>query len=147
MPFLAGQRITAARLQRLQPAEYSATGTANVVLTSSDQVLTGAQVTLVSETAGATFVCQGFYSFDITSDTTDYAEGTMYLDGTKVSGSVRWAGANSSNFAMAAQMWRGSLGAAGAHTFDLRAFKSGSTGGIQTLGAFTNLLVTVYEVV
>ena len=146
MAFLAGETITAGRLQRLQPTPYAATGTSNLTLASTETDVPGASITLTSETNGALYVCQAVFSFDIVTDTTDRAEGILHLDGTQVSGNARWAGQDALNFAMAPQQWQGALGSAGEHTLKLRGFRSTDAAGrIDVLGAFTKIQVTVYE--
>lgn len=144
MSFLAGERVTAARINRLQPAQYDATGTANLALTTTDTDVAGASITLTTDTNTATYAVTAVFQFDITTATTAFATGSCLLDGVALSGQARWAGANTTDFATGVQVWRGSAGTAGSHTFKLRGSMSSGTG-IQILGAFTKIIVTIYE--
>lgn len=144
MAFLAGERITAARINRLQPTPYSATGSGNLALSTSEADVTGASITLTTETDGAYYVCHATFAFDITSATTSFATGNMYLDGSAITGSCRWSGEVTTDFGTDTQMWHGAVGTAGSHTFKLRGSMSSGTG-IQILGAFTRIIVTIYE--
>jgi len=144
MDYLAGERITAARINRLKPAVYDATGSGNIALSTTEADVTSASVTLTTETSGAYYVVQGVFAFDITSATTSFATGVLQLDGSSVLGNARWSGEVTTDFGTDTQIWRGAVGTAGSHTFKLRASMSAGTG-IQVLGAFTKILVTIYE--
>lgn len=144
MAFLAGERITAARLNRLKPAVYSATGSSNLALTTTDTDISGATVTFTTDTDGATYSVIAVFSYDITSATTASTLGVCQLDGTPLSGQSRWSGEVGTDFGMAPQQWTGSVGTAGSHTFKLSASMSLGTG-ITVLAAFTKLIVTIQE--
>jgi hypothetical protein len=144
MGFLAGETVTAGRLNLIQPATYDATGSTNLALATTEADVAGAAITLTSLTANATYIAQAVFQFDITTATMAFASGVCQLDGSSLSGNARWAAANNTDFATGAQMWRGPVGTAGSHTFKLRGSMSSGTG-IQILGAFTKLIVTIYE--
>jgi hypothetical protein len=144
MVYLAGERITAARINRLKPAVYNAVGSSNLALSTTETDITGASITLTTETAGAYYVVQATFSFDITSATTSFASGVCQLDGSSLTGNARWSGEVTTDFGEASFTWRGAVGTAGSHTFKLRGSMSSGTG-IQVLAAFTTLLVTIYE--
>lgn len=141
---LSGEMLTAPRLNRLQPDPYNAVGTSNLALSTTETDITGASITLTTETAGAYYVAQATFSYDITSATTAFASGICQLDGVSLNGNARWSGEVTTDFGEASFMWRGPVGAAGSHTFKLRGSMSSGTG-IQILAAFTTLLVTIYE--
>ncbi len=146
MSFLAGETITAARLNRLQPTTYSATGSSNLTLSTTTTDITGASITLTSEAANAIYVVTATFAFDVVTATTDYAEGKFYLDSVVQSGFARWSGEVTTDYGTTAQQWRGTLSAAGSHTLKLSASR-GSTGGqIDVLAAFTKIVATIYEV-
>lgn len=145
MPLLAGQIMTAGQAGRLQPRTYEAVGTSNLALTTTEADVPGASITLDAETAGAVYVAHAVFSFDATGTTTAFAAGALDLDGAGVTGNARWTGDLASDFGSPAMLWRGTL-TAGTHTFKLRGSISSGTG-IQVLGAFTKLIVTVHEVV
>ncbi|MFG3090691.1 hypothetical protein ACGGAI_24005 [Streptomyces antibioticus] len=142
--FLSGEMLTAQRLNRLQPDSYNAVGTSNLALSTSEADITGASVTLTTETPGAYYVVTATFAFDITSATTAFASGICQLDGASLIGNARWSGEVTTDFGEASFQWRGAVGAAGSHTFKLRGSMSSGTG-IQVLAAFTTLAVTIYE--
>lgn len=144
MGYLAGERMTAARTNRLQPRTYGAVGSTNLALTTSEQDIAGATVTVTSETPGAIYVVRADFSFDITSATTAFASGLCYLDGAALTGNARWSGEVATDFGPATFGWRGAVGAAGSHTWKLRGVMSSGTG-ITILAAFTTLTVVIYE--
>lgn len=144
MGFAAGETPTAARLNLIQCVPYDATGSANLALAATEADVPGASITLTTLTNGAIYVAQAVFQFDITTATTNFATGACYLDGVALSGQARWAGANATDFATGMQIWKGPVGTAGSHTFKLRGSMSSGTG-IQILGAFTKIIVTIYE--
>ncbi|MEU2149310.1 hypothetical protein ABZ741_34060 [Streptomyces globisporus] len=150
MPILAGQIITAGQLNRLQPVVYSATGSSNLVLTTTDTDVPGASVTLTTGTANAIYVAHGVFCFDAGGAVTDFGSGILNVDGAQASGNARWSGEVGTDFGTDTQLWTGTLPAAGSHTLKLQGSRSAApAGGIQItmLGAFTKILVTIYEVV
>lgn len=146
MPFLAGQTVKAGQLNRMQPVPYEATGSSNLALTTTEADVPGASITLSTGTANARYVVTGTFSFDITSANTALAEGILHVDGAQASGNARWSGEVTTDFGSATQQWSGTLASAGSHTLKLRSVMSSGTG-IQVLGAFTRIIVTIYEVV
>lgn len=144
MSFHAGETITAARLNRLQPATYSSNGSSNQALDTTETDIAGASITLTTETDGAYFVVHATFGFDITAATTAFASGILHLDGVEVSGRCRFAGEVATEYNTPTQLWHGAVGTAGSHTFKLRGLLSAGTG-ITTLGAYTKILVTIYE--
>ncbi|MEU1775336.1 hypothetical protein ABZ501_20270 [Streptomyces sp. NPDC019922] len=146
MPILSGQVLTAGQLTRLQPRPYDVTASGNLALGTAEADVPGASITLTTLAANAVYVATGTFSFDITTATTAFASGALDVDGTAPSGQARWSGEVGTDFGPAVQQWSGTLPAVGNHTFKLRGSMSAGTG-ITILGAYTRLIVTVYEVV
>ncbi|MEU3318844.1 hypothetical protein [Streptomyces sp. NPDC006785] len=145
MPILSGQTVTAGQLNRLRPTPYEVTASSNLALTTTETDVPGASINLNTTAANAIYVATGTFGFDITSSNTNYAEGILHVDGAQASGNARWSGEVNTDFGPGTQQWSGTLAAAGAHTLKLRGSMSSGTG-IQLLGAFTRLIVVVYEV-
>lgn len=145
MPIYAGQTITAGQLARLRPTPYEVTASGNLALTTTETDVPGASIALTTAAANAVYVATGTFSFDITSANTNFGEGILHVDGAQASGNARWSGEVTTDFGPAVQQWSGTLATAGAHTLKLRGVMSAGTG-IQLLGAFTRLIVIVYEV-
>jgi hypothetical protein len=146
MGFLAGERVTAARLNRLQPVPYSATGTTTQTVTTTETLIDGCTITLTTETDGAFYAARAVVTHDSTGTSTTNIDTRCFLDGSALSGSARWSGTVASDFGEASMLWQGPVGAAGSHTFDLRT-KGGSGVTTQILGVFTKIEVTIYEAV
>lgn len=144
MAFLSGERITAARLNRLKPTIYTATGDTNLNLTTTPADISGASVTFTTETAGATYNVIAEFSYDIASANTAYTLGVCQLDGVDLSGQSRWSGEVGTDYGMSSQQWSGSVGSVGSHTIKLRASMSAGTG-TTVLAAFTKLTVIIQE--
>lgn len=141
---LSGEMLVAQRLNRLQPRPSNVIGTSNLALSTTEADITGASITVTTETAAAYYVVQATFAFDISSATTAFATGVCQLDGVSLAGAARWSGEVGTDFGEASFQWRGPVGAAGSHTFKLRGSMSSGTG-ITILAALTTLLVTIYE--
>ncbi|MER5892407.1 hypothetical protein [Streptomyces sp. NPDC001876] len=146
MPVLAGQVLTAGQFNRVQPRPSEVTASGNLALTTVEADVPGASLTVTTTAANAIYVATATFSFDITSATTAFASGSLDVDGSAPSGQARWSGEVATDFGPAVQQWSGTLAAAGNHTFKLRGSMSAGTG-ITILGAYTRLIVVVYEVV
>ncbi|MGW9242573.1 hypothetical protein ACWGRL_28185 [[Kitasatospora] papulosa] len=146
MPVYAGQNLTAGQFNRLQPRPSEVTASGNLALTTTEVDVPGASLTLATTAANALYVATATFSFDITTATTAFASGALDVDGTAPSGQARWSGEVGTDFGPAVQQWSGTLPAVGNHTFKLRGSMSTGTG-ITILGAYTRLIVVIYEVV
>lgn len=149
MPILAGQRITAGSLNRLQPTTYAAVATAatgNIVSTTQTDV-PGLSVTVVTTTANATYDVVG--TFDVLPGATSasiYAFGFLVIDGIADFG-VGIHGLTNLNRDIATQTWHGTLGAAGSHTLKLTAALSGALGtGVTVRAQNSKIAVMITEV-
>lgn len=144
MGFLAGEKVTAGRLNMLQPVPYSETGTTNLVVTTTETAIDGCSITLTTQTDGALYVARAVISHDSTGTTAANVDTRCFLDGSALSGSARWSGTAATDFGEASMLWHGSVGTAGDHTFELMA-KGGTSVAVTILAAFTKIEVIVYE--
>jgi hypothetical protein len=81
MGFLAGENITAGRLNRLQPKKYPVYQTGTLVGAVTNTLVPGCTINIVNETAGATWTCWWTLDFDLTSTTTTTGTGRARVDG------------------------------------------------------------------
>lgn len=147
MAILSGQRITAALLRNLKPATYDAAASGTLVLTTSQQDITGASITLTTATAGAVFVATGTFDVNVTTaQASQLAEGHLDVDGVdQTPRALR--DTNAISRVTVTRSWRGTLGAAGSHTLKLRGVKTGTTNVVSMVTTHTGLTVVIYEVV
>ncbi|MFE2019893.1 hypothetical protein ACFW9O_17840 [Streptomyces sp. NPDC059499] len=146
MPFLAGQKVTAGQLNRVQPVTYEAVGTTTQDGPLTDADVTSCSVTFNTTTANATAVVNCSFDYDITVATTTLGSGRLNVDGV---GESRYATfqqgpGNASDRMTAAQSYRVILAAAGSHTLKLT-FTVPT--GMRLTGVYTSLVATIYEVV
>ncbi|WP_031516766.1 hypothetical protein [Streptomyces sp. NRRL F-5123] len=144
MTILAGQTVTAAMLNRLKPAVYSATGTGPLVGAATNADVPGAAVTLTTATAGAAYGVTCVWDVQLTGATTSLLTVRLSVDGTTVAPLGTFSAQASGNRSTIPQQYTGVLASAGSHTFKL----VGSPSASQTIqGTNTSLIVTIYEVV
>ncbi len=149
MTFLAGERITAARINRLQPKTYvAACSSALTATTSTYADITGASITLTTETDNATYTAHAVFDMNVLATSgTILMVGRMQVDSVTDSGIAVYA-MDALTRATVAMSWRGTIASAGSHTFKLQ---GALTSGLATGGAFqqddTKIQVTIYEVV
>lgn len=151
MAILAGEIVTAGRLNRMQPTTYEAVASSDLGIGQTDQDVTGASVTLTTTAANAVYVAEATFDFDsIGTGSTTAAVGFLNVDGVnQTAQAVFQVGAGTANDrGTVTQQWRGTLASAGSHTLKLRGTTPGSSGnGIEINGTHTKVLVTIYEVV
>ncbi len=148
MAFSAGQTITAAQLNRIQPLPRVARATGNLTLTTSVQDVPGATITVSTSAANAIYVVTGVFDCDVTSYSGDPAIlGGLYVDGAGVTGSAVWLGRATAWRVTAAGTWSGTLASSGSHTLKLVANKNVNAGTYTVLSGSTALTLHVYEVV
>ena len=147
MAFASGQKITAARLNRLQPVTYEASASSSLTLTTTLTDVTGASITLTTLTDGALYIAEAVFDMNVaTAASGQLAEGHLGVDGSdQTARALRQM--NAVDRATVAQRWRGTLVSAGSHTFKLRGLKSGASGVASIVTTHTKLQVTIYEVV
>lgn len=115
MPILAGDVVTAADLNRLQPKTYYAAATASITAAGD---VTGATITLNTETDGAIVVITGCGSYNWSANTT-ISTITCQQNGTPLAGKIICDPDNTSGRETNYQQWRVNPGAAGSYTFKL----------------------------
>lgn len=149
MSFLAGQRVTAGQLNRVQPTSYLAAATGPLaVATSTYADIPGATVTFTTQAFGAQYTAWGVFDASVTTTSASILMlGHLQVDGVTDTG-VAVHGMAVANRDTVAMMWQGTLGAAGSHTLSLQGALSGAlASGGTFLQQDTKLTVTITEVV
>lgn len=145
MAFLAGEIVTAARLNRLQPATYYAVANSALSGPQTNADVPGCTVTFDTETDNAIYVCHTVFDYRLSGTPTTLGSGNIYVDGViqSVFAVFRDGGGSLGSTASVAQTYRGTLTTAGSHT--LKMVASPVTG--QQINIYSSILVTIYEVV
>lgn len=140
--FAAGEVITAAKLNKLQPATYRAIGSGTVAAGSTNAAVTGCSVTFTTLGASAVYLAFAVFHFKLTGASTATALGKCYVDGVAQAELASYAAEVATDTSAIPQNFRGILTAAGSHTIDLRA----TTAAGQTVtGINTTLTIMVFE--
>ncbi|QJT04347.1 hypothetical protein G9272_32025 [Streptomyces asoensis] len=144
MAFLAGETITAGRLNRLQPATYRAAATSALAGAATLADVPGATVTFTSETANAVYVVNAVFDYRLTGTPTTLGSGNIHVDGVVQAefAVFRDGGGSAGTSATVTQVYRGTLGAAGSHTIKLVASPVAG----QQINIYSSITVTIYEV-
>ncbi|MGW1814064.1 hypothetical protein ACWCQM_10960 [Streptomyces sp. NPDC002125] len=150
MPIPAGGIITAGQLSRMQPATFLAAADTNLVRnnTTAAADIPGATVTVTTTTANAVYTVTAAFDVQIGAAGAGNIIGYLYVDGVADAG-VAAKRMDAVTRDTIAQVWRGTLPAAGSHTFKLQGQTSvatASAGNIFTAGS-TKLSITIAEVV
>lgn len=144
MAIQTGQKITPALLRRLRPAIYtvSASGDLNGAATTAD--IPGCSITFTTETAGASWLAEGYFDADNLGAVTALMLGYCDVDGVIQTGQAPCGDEVATDRHSASQVWSGAFAAAGVHTIKLKgtvaanqSFRTGNT----------RLTVTIQEVV
>lgn len=143
MAFLAGENITAGRLNRLQPKKSIVYQTAPLVGAVTNTLVPGCTISITNETAGALWTCWWSLDYDLTTATTATGTGRARVDGVLATTFAPWAAEVGTDRATVGNVATGSLASAGPHTFDLVATLPA---GIQ-LATQSALLIEITEVV
>jgi hypothetical protein len=136
----AGWKLTAARLNswtdRVRPQmQEGALSGDRTNLNGSFSDLAGTTLTFTTTTNNATY--EVFTAWD-------YEPGSLLVGNVNVDGSRPSGEAHSTGERQTVHMcWKGTLGAAGTHTFKLQAWVTGAAGTL--FGSHTKLIVNVYE--
>ncbi|MFF4834113.1 hypothetical protein [Streptomyces sp. NPDC001315] len=143
MAFLAGERVTAARLNRLQPKTYraAATGLLNGPQTAAD--VPGATVTFTTEAANAVYVVDAWFDYDLSGSTTLLGSGNIHVDGVIQAEYAVFQANVVNDRSSVGHTYRGTLATAGSHTIKL----VGSPVANQTINTYSSVTITIYEVV
>jgi hypothetical protein len=140
----AGAVVTADELRRLQPTTYQAIATADLAGSVTTTDVTGATVTLTTETDDAVFVATGVFDFDLTGAVTTTGQGFLAVDGTRETAEALLGAEVSTDRGTTTQMWRGTLGTAGSHTLKLQGTLPAN---MEINATHTTLTITIYEVI
>lgn len=146
MPILAGEVVTAARLNRLQPTPYHVDASAPIGPSVTDTDIPGATITLTTQTNNAKFEATGDYDFDYSGAATALEQGKLVVDGVIQTGTANCQDgtATTNDRRTHSRTWYGTLVTAGSHTLKLTA-TLGS--GIAINATHTGITVRIYEVV
>jgi hypothetical protein len=148
MAFLAGEIVTAGRLNRLQPVTYEAIATALLTMTTATPAdVPGASVTLTTAAADAAYTAVAVFDAEVLATSASVLMlGKLVVDGTSQSG-VAVYGMDTLDRATVVMTWTGTLGSAGSHTLKLQGNLTASlaTGGRFNQGD-TKITVTITEV-
>lgn len=148
MSFLAGETITAGRLNRLQPVDYDAAATSALAVGNSTYAdIPGCSITLTTGAANATYKAWAVLDCSVTAvSTTALMVGRHVVDGVVDTGIAVYA-MDTLDRATIAMMWRGTLASAGSHTLKLQgALTATVASGGSFLQSDTKLMVTITEV-
>jgi hypothetical protein len=148
MAFLAGEIVTAGRLNRLQPVTYEAIASSLLTMTTATPAdVPGASVSLTTTADNAAYKVIGVFDAEVLATSTSVLMlGKLVVDGTSQSG-VAVYGMDTLDRATVIMTWTGTLGSAGSHTLKLQGNLTASlaTGGRFNQGD-TKLTATITEV-
>jgi hypothetical protein len=142
--FLAGENITAARLNRLQPRTYWAQASSTIGASQTNVDVPSATVTFTTDAANATIVVAWPAAFYFAGAAGGLSSVSVLIDGSSSSPMFaisQQSASTDKNQGMG--VWQTTLATAGSHTVKLR----GTTNTNTTVQIYTALSVTVYEVV
>lgn len=143
MTFLAGENITAARLNRLQPITLTGLGSGTVAASQTNADIPGCTVTFTTSTANAVAHCWWVPDFDLSGPQTGTGTSRLLLDGATASTkTAQYAGETATDRTTVAQMDQFTIASAGSHTIKVQATTLAS----MTIGLQSTLRVMVVEV-
>ncbi|WP_320069598.1 hypothetical protein [Micromonospora sp. RTGN7] len=145
MTILAGDDLSAARLNRLQPVVYSTATSASLALTATQTDLPGGGITFNTTAAGAVWVAWAAYDFNQLAATTNDCFGRLVVDGATQTALAAFGGVAVSERGSVSQTWTGTLAAAGSHTIKL-AGRATAASQYEVLPATTTLVLMILEV-
>jgi hypothetical protein len=143
MAFLAGERITAARLNRLQTVTYGAIGSGTVVASSTNADVTSATVTITTEAASAQYKAICVWDYNATGVPGASSTARLAIDGVGQSPLATFRGDAANERGTVTQTYEGNLGAAGTYTFKLIATTSTN---VEIQGVNCSITVDITEV-
>lgn len=118
MTILSGSVVSATMLNRLQPVTYAAVCSASLVGPQTDADITGASITLTTETDLAIVMIDAAVSFNWSANTA-VATVECWQGSTPLTGKAISDPDNTTGRVTAYQTWRVNPGAAGSYTFKL----------------------------
>jgi hypothetical protein len=142
MGFLAGERITAGRLNRLQPKEFFVYQTAELAGATTNVLVPGMTLNFDTEAPNATYSITWFLDFDITTAHTGTSLGRARLNGVNVATYAAFAGEVVTDRGTPGNQHKGVITNAGSHTFDVVATLQAGC----KLFAMSSVLLRVTEV-
>jgi hypothetical protein len=141
---LAGEIVTAARLNRLQPKTYYAIGSGSVAGAASNSDVPSATVTFDTEADNAVYMVHGVWDVNWTGATTTIGTARIAVDGTVQSPLCTWQAEVATDRGTYGQSYSGTLAAAGSHTIKLVCSPAANQ---SVEGVNSSISVTIYEVV
>jgi len=147
MAFLSGDRLTAARVNHIQPVTYGPAicdaSLTRTVTTYAD--ISGCSITFTTETDLAVVVAHAVFDCAVgTTSTTTDMNGAIAVDGVQEAVLAKHQMDNLDRDSVSA-VSRFTIAAPGSHTVKLQGALSAAAGS-GTFQVFTHLIVTVYEV-
>lgn len=148
MTILAGQKITADQLDRMQPTSYiAACSSALSVTTTTYADIVGCSITLATKGANATYVVTGIFDCSVTTTSaTSLMVARLLVDGVVDSGIAVYA-MDTQDRACISMVWQGTLAAAGNHTLKLQGALTAAAGAGSFLQSDTKIQIVITEVV
>lgn len=143
MAFLAGDRIKADRLNRLQTITYGAIGSGTVAASSTNADVTSATVTITTEAASAVYKATCVWDYNATGVPGASSTARLAIDGVGQSPLATFRGDAANERGTVSQTYRGTLGAAGTYTFKLIAT---TAAGVEVQGVNSSITVDITEV-
>mgnify|MGYP001615677633 FL=1 len=144
MAFLAGDLLTAQRVNRLQSKRYFDAATGTLAASSTHVDIPGLSIAFTTETNGATVSCFWTSDFDLTGATTTLGSTRLLLDSVTASSNFATFQAGiSTDRGTSAQTCEFTIGTAGAHTIKMQ----GTTPANMIINLYTALTIIVSEVV
>lgn len=143
MGFLAGEDITAGRLNRLQPTTYWAQASGTVAASQTNVDVPGATLSITTQTANAQLEIVWFADFDMTGAGTATGSVRPFVGATGAPAFAVFGAEVTTDRGTPGNTWVTTVAAASTFTVKLVA----TTTANQTLNIYTTLKVTVTEVV
>lgn len=143
MAFLAGENITAGRLNNLQPVEYHDTGTTDVPASSTNADIPGMSIPITTLTANAGYSAVIAISIYNTTAAAASASARLHIDGVGTGAFAIYSDGDSSGKATVTQTFKGTIATPGAHTLKIVAT---TPAGVTIKSSFSTMLVTITEV-
>lgn len=143
MAISAGEKITAARLNRLRTTTYGAIGSGTVAASQTNADVPSATVTITTETDGAQYKAIGVWDFNASGVPAAASTARLAINGTAQSPLATFLGDAANDRGTTPQVYQGTLGTAGSYTFKLIATTSTNT---TVQGTNSSITVDITEV-
>lgn len=131
-------------LVNAKPILTGAACSTNVALTTTEVDITGATITFSTTKTNARYLVMASFYMAATAGNVNVATGKLNVDGVNQAAQANFTGTTTLDRANVAQSWRGTLAAAGSHTFKLRGVMSAGTG-VTVNATHTAFTVMVFE--